>query len=65
VIEKAQVGAELIRLSRIPKSDNARVALGLEAAGNLISRSKGDMQRMFDDSNASQSSERLQLDLEL
>jgi hypothetical protein len=61
----ANYGLFLNEDSRIPISDNARAALGLEGAGDLISHSKAEMQRLLDADNALQSSEKRQLDLAL
>jgi hypothetical protein len=55
----------LNEVSRIPISDNARAALGLEGVGDLISHSKAEMQRLLDADDALQSSEKRQLDLAL
>jgi hypothetical protein len=49
----------------VVKSDNAREALSLELAGDLLTRSKEELKRLLDGENPAASSEKLQLDLAL
>jgi hypothetical protein len=51
--------------SRLPLSENARVALRLELTGDLLAYSKQEMQRLLDDAGVSEPSEKLQLALAL
>jgi hypothetical protein len=61
----ANYGLFLNEDSRVRKSDNAQAALGLELAGDLISRSKAEIQRLFDNNDGFRPSEKRQLDLPL
>jgi hypothetical protein len=51
--------------SRLPLSENARAALRLELTGDLLAHSKQEMERLLNESGASQPSEKLQLALAL
>jgi hypothetical protein len=49
----------------LPLSENARAALRLELTGDLLAHSKQEMERLLNESGASQPSEKLQLALAL